>query len=55
MKIRIEKYVDQLEATIGAETLLAILGSHPRPFPNPKPMDSESRRKHALYSAPYYA
>ena len=49
MKIRIDKYVDQLGATIGAETLLTILGSHPRPFPNPKPMDSESRRKHALY------
>jgi hypothetical protein len=49
MQNRIEKYVDQLRAVIKAETLKGILGSHPRPFPTPKPMESESRQKHALY------
>ncbi len=49
MKIWIAKYVDHLCGVIKAETLKAILGSHPRPFPTPKPMDSELRRKHALY------
>jgi hypothetical protein len=49
MKIRIAKYVDHLYGVIKAETLKAILGAHPGPFPTPKPMDSELRRKHALY------
>jgi hypothetical protein len=49
MKIRIAKYVYHLYGVIKAETLKAILGSYPRPFPTPKPMDSELRQKHALY------
>jgi hypothetical protein len=49
MKIWIAKYVDHLYGVIKAETLKAILGSHPRPFPTAKPMDSELRWKHALY------
>jgi hypothetical protein len=48
-KIRMAKYVDHLYGVIKAETLKAILGSHPRPFSTPKPMDSELRRKHPLY------
>jgi hypothetical protein len=49
MKIQIAKYVDHLYGVIKAETLKAVLGSHPSPFPTPKPMDSELRWKHALY------
>jgi hypothetical protein len=49
MQLRIDKYIEHLQAALTVETLQAILGSHPRPFPTPKPMDSESRRKHALY------
>jgi hypothetical protein len=49
MKIRIANQVDHLYGVIKAETLKAILGSHPRPFPTPKPMDSELIRKPALY------
>jgi hypothetical protein len=49
MKTRIDKYVDQLQAVVKVETLQAILRSHPRSFPTPTPMNSESRRKHALY------
>jgi hypothetical protein len=49
MKTRIDKYVDQLQAIVEVETLQAILGSHPRPFPTPKSIDFEWRRKHALY------
>jgi hypothetical protein len=49
MKSRINNYVSGLEATIQPKALQAILGAHPRPFPTPKPMDPESRRKHALH------
>ena len=49
MQSRIDKYVSGLGSAIQPETLQEILGSHPRPFPTPKPMDPESRRKHALH------
>ena len=48
-KIWIAKHVDHLHGDIIAETLEAILGSHPGPFPTLKPMDFKLRRKHALY------